>query len=59
MEGVMSKLSEEFRKEHSKVTFEVGVTGSGAAITGLNDGTAQIGNLSRQCKRRRKPRRQI
>ena len=55
MEGVMSKLSEEFRKEHSKVTFEVGVTGSGAAITGLNDGTAQIGNLSRNVKDEENP----
>ena len=55
MEGVMSKLTEEFGKAHEKVTFEVGVTGSGAAITGLNNGTAQIGNLSRDVKEEENP----
>ncbi len=55
MEGVMSKLTEEFSNQNQGVTCEVGVQGSGSAITGLNDGTAQIGNLSRNVKDEENP----
>lgn len=50
MAGVMAALSEEFRTQHPDVKITVDQQGSGSAITGLNDGTAHIGNLSREVK---------
>lgn len=50
MGPVCDALTEAFKEANPNVTTEVGVTGSGAAITALSDGTAQIGNLSRAVK---------
>lgn len=50
MGSVCDALTEAFKEANKNVTTEVGVTGSGAAITALSDGTAQIGNLSRAVK---------
>lgn len=50
MADIMAALSEEFRTQYPDVTVTVDQQGSGSAITGLNDGTCQIGNLSRNVK---------
>ncbi len=50
METVCGALNEAFGAKHPNLTIDLQATGSGAAITALNDGTAQIGNLSRAVK---------
>ena len=50
MEKVCGALGEAFGDKHPELTIDLQATGSGAAITALNDGTAQIGNLSRAVK---------
>jgi phosphate transport system substrate-binding protein len=50
MAGVMEALCEEFESQNPDVTCTIGIQGSGSAITGLNDGTALVGDLSRNVK---------
>lgn len=50
MEKVCGALNEAFRVRHPELTIELQASGSGAAITALKEGTAQIGNLSREVK---------
>ena len=50
IEKVCGALGEAFGDKHPELTIDLQATGSGAAITALNDGTAQIGNLSRAVK---------
>lgn len=50
MEKVCSALNEAFKSHNPDLTIELQATGSGAAITALGEGTAQIGNLSREVK---------
>ncbi len=50
MADIMAALSEEFKTQYPDVTITVDQQGSGSAITGLNDGTCQIGDLSRKVK---------
>lgn len=50
MADIVNSLSEEFKAQNPGVLVTVDQQGSGSAITGLNDGTAQIGNLSRDVK---------
>lgn len=55
MADIMAALGEEFKAQHPDVTITVDQQGSGSAITGLNDGTCQIGNLSRAVKDEENP----
>ncbi|HIW74784.1 MAG TPA: phosphate ABC transporter substrate-binding protein [Firmicutes bacterium] len=55
MADVMAALTEEFKSLHPDVTTTVDQQGSGSAITGLNDGTCQVGNLSRAVKDEENP----
>lgn len=50
MAAVVSALGETFTDNNPNVTVTVDQQGSGSAVTALNDGTAQIGNLSRLVK---------
>lgn len=50
MADVMAALGEAFEAKYPDVTVTVDQQGSGSAITGLNDGTCQIGDLSREVK---------
>ena len=50
MADVMAALGEEFKAQNPDVTVTVDQQGSGSAIPALADGTAQIGNLSRDVK---------
>ena len=50
MEDVCGALNEAFKEKNPDLTIDLQLTGSGSAITALNDGTAQIGNLSRAVK---------
>ncbi len=55
MADVMAALTEEFKTLYPDVTTTVDQQGSGSAITGLNDGTCQIGDLSRAVKDEENP----
>lgn len=50
MADIVNSLGEEFKARNPKVSVTVDQQGSGSAITSLNDGTALIGNLSRDVK---------
>lgn len=50
MEKVCGALNEAFKEKNPDLTIDLQLTGSGAAITSLDQGTAQIGNLSRAVK---------
>lgn len=50
MTDVCTALNEAFMKKNSGVKVVLNGGGSGAAITALGDGSAQVGNLSRAVK---------
>ncbi len=50
MEKICGSLNEAFGEKNPDLTIDLQFGGSGAAITALNAGTAQIGNLSRAVK---------
>ena len=50
MTAVCNALGEAFMAKYDGVTVEKANTGSGSAVTAVNDGTALIGDLSRKVK---------
>lgn len=50
MDAICSAINEAFKEENPDVTIDLRFGGSGAAITALNEGKADIGNLSRAVK---------
>ena len=50
MTAVCNALGEAFMEKYDGVTVEKANTGSGSAVTAVNDGTALIGDLSRKVK---------
>ena len=50
MEKVAKAWGEAFTAENPDVTVDVQLGGSGAAVTNVNDGVSDIGNLSRALK---------
>lgn len=55
MTSVCDALGEAFMKKYPNVTYEKANTGSGSAVTAVNDGNAMIGDLSRDLKEEEKP----
>ena len=55
MTSVCDALGEAFIKKYPDVSYEKANTGSGAAVTAVNDGTALIGDLSRDLKDEENP----
>lgn len=55
MTKVCDALGEAFMDKHSGVTYEKANTGSGSAVTAVNDGNAMIGDLSRDLKEEENP----
>ena len=55
MTDVCTALSEAFKNQYPDVTVTLNGGGSGAAIPALEDGSAQIGNLSRAVKEEENP----
>lgn len=55
MTKVCDALGEAFMAKYDGVTYEKANTGSGAAVTAVNDGTALIGDLSRDLKDEENP----
>lgn len=50
MTSVCDALGEAFMEKYPNVTYEKANTGSGSAVTAVNDGNAMIGDLSRDLK---------
>lgn len=50
MDKICSAINEAFKEENPDLTIDLQFGGSGAAITALNEGKADIGNLSRAVK---------
>lgn len=55
MTSVCDALGEAFMEKHPNVTYEKANTGSGSAVTAVNDGNAMIGDLSRDLKEDENP----
>lgn len=55
MTAVCNALGEAFMAKYDGVTVEKANTGSGSAVTAVNDGTALIGDLSRKVKDKEDP----
>lgn len=55
MTAVCNALGEAFMAKYPDVTVEKANTGSGSAVTAVNDGTALIGDLSREVKEEEDP----
>lgn len=55
MTSVCDALGEAFMEKYPNVTYEKANTGSGSAVTAVNDGNAMIGDLSRDLKDEENP----
>lgn len=55
MTSVCDALGEAFMEKYPNVTYEKANTGSGSAVTAVNDGNAMIGDLSRDLKEDENP----